>query len=201
MPYYDVAKLVTVTKPNLIYEMPCGDGTLGTTAVRILHKSPAEPHRALSCSKIWLSYMSNLVAFWMHLHNCSCFQEHLRMLLQSLRAPYLAPGAGSIWNDMRAPVRSIGVSDRFVCGFRTDFHFADVPYPRINRDGKQTHTHKWIVYKNQKLTNIHCYSVILLNHSRPEFLWGIHSNHSLRSSIIIKITVFTTNIMENLKLI
>jgi len=28
MPYYDVAILVTLTKPNLIYETPCGYGTL-----------------------------------------------------------------------------------------------------------------------------------------------------------------------------
>jgi hypothetical protein len=37
MPYYDVANLVTVTKMNLRYEMPCGYGTLRTTAVRIWH--------------------------------------------------------------------------------------------------------------------------------------------------------------------
>jgi hypothetical protein len=50
------------------------------------------------------------------------------MLLQSLRAPYLAPGGpGSIWNYLGAPVRSTGVSGRFACGFRTDLHFADVP--------------------------------------------------------------------------
>jgi len=35
MPYYDVAKLFTVTKRNMINEMPCGCGTLRTTAVRI----------------------------------------------------------------------------------------------------------------------------------------------------------------------
>jgi hypothetical protein len=49
------------------------------------------------------------------------------MLLQSLRAPYLALGGpGSIWNYLGAPVRSTGVSGRFACGFRTDLHFADV---------------------------------------------------------------------------
>ena len=64
----------------------------------------------------------------MHLQNCRCFQEHLRMLLQSLRALCFAPGgAGSIWNYLGAPVRSTGVSGRFACGFRTDLHFADVP--------------------------------------------------------------------------
>ena len=45
------------------------------------------------------------------------------MHLQSLKAPYLAPGwPGSIWNSLRAPVRSTGVSGMFVCGFQTDEH-------------------------------------------------------------------------------
>jgi len=53
------------------------------------------------------------------------------MLLQSLRALFLASGGpGSIWNYMRAPVRSTGVSGRFACGFRTDLHFADVGFGR-----------------------------------------------------------------------
>jgi len=38
MPYYDVANLVTVTKTNMIDEMPCGYGTLTTTSVRIRHQ-------------------------------------------------------------------------------------------------------------------------------------------------------------------
>jgi hypothetical protein len=42
MPYYDVANLVTVTKTNMIDEMPCSFGTLRTTGVRIWPKSPAE---------------------------------------------------------------------------------------------------------------------------------------------------------------
>jgi hypothetical protein len=51
------------------------------------------------------------------------------MLLQSLRAPYLAPGgAGSIWDYLGAPARSTGVSGRFAYGFRTDLHFADVAF-------------------------------------------------------------------------
>jgi hypothetical protein len=52
---------------------------------------------------------------------------HLRMLLQSLRAPQFAPGGpGSIWNDLGALVRSTGVSGRLACGFWTDLHLADV---------------------------------------------------------------------------
>ena len=65
----------------------------------------------------------------MHLHNCRCFQEHLRMLWQSLRAHCLAPeGPGSIWNYVGAPVRSTRVSSRFGCGFRTDLHLPDELY-------------------------------------------------------------------------
>jgi len=35
MPYYDVANLVTVTKTNMINEIPCGCRTLRTGAVKI----------------------------------------------------------------------------------------------------------------------------------------------------------------------
>jgi len=38
MPYNKVANLVTVTKTNMIYEMPCAYGTLRTTALRIRHQ-------------------------------------------------------------------------------------------------------------------------------------------------------------------
>jgi len=38
MPYYEVANLVTVTKTNMIDDMPCTYGTLRTTALGIRHK-------------------------------------------------------------------------------------------------------------------------------------------------------------------
>jgi len=41
-------------------------------------KSPAELHRGFSFTNIWLSYKSNVVASWMHLHECRCIQEHRR---------------------------------------------------------------------------------------------------------------------------
>jgi hypothetical protein len=89
-------------------------------------KSPAEPRRGLSCSTLWLSYKSILVAFWMHLCHCRCFQVYQKMLLQSQRALYLAPGGpGSIWKYSEALVRSTRVSGKFACGFRTDLAFAD----------------------------------------------------------------------------
>ena len=49
------------------------------------------------------------------------------MILPSLRARSLVPGRpGSIWMDSDGLVRSTGVSARFVCGFQTDLHFANV---------------------------------------------------------------------------
>jgi len=80
---------------------------------------------------IWLSSKSNFSAFWMHLHNSTCFQKHLKVLLQSLRALCLASGGrGSIWKYLETVVRLSGVSGRIACGFRTDCHFADA-------DGRQ----------------------------------------------------------------
>jgi len=38
MPYYEVANIVTVTKTNMIDEMPCAYGTWRTTALRIRHQ-------------------------------------------------------------------------------------------------------------------------------------------------------------------
>jgi len=59
---------------------------------RLHSKSPADLRRGLTCSKIWLFYKSNLVASRMPLHTCRCFQEHLRMLLHSLRVLCFTPG-------------------------------------------------------------------------------------------------------------
>jgi len=71
----------------------------------------------------------------MHLYKCRCLQEHLRMLLQSLRALCLAPGgSGWVWKYLEALVRSPGVCGRIACGFRTDLHIAEaagVPLPQM----------------------------------------------------------------------
>ena len=141
MPYFDVANHMTVTKRNMIDGTHCAYGTLRITTVRIWHqvscraaqqsqllsKFPAGFVTSLSFSKIGISYKSNLGADCIHLHHCRCFQEHLRILLQSLRALCLAPGRpGSIWKYVQALLRSTGVSGRFTCGFQTDVHFVDV---------------------------------------------------------------------------
>jgi len=71
--------------------------------------------------------IGNLVASWMHLHYFRWSQDHLKMLLRSLRAHCKAPGGpGSIWKYLEALLRATWVSGRFACGFQTDLHFADV---------------------------------------------------------------------------
>jgi hypothetical protein len=48
MPYYDVGNLVTVTKTNMIDEMPCGYETLRSSGVRILHQVSCRPAAEVS---------------------------------------------------------------------------------------------------------------------------------------------------------
>jgi len=67
----------------------------------------------------------------MDLYNCSRFQEHLRMLSQSLSALCLAPGGpGSRRKYLEAQVKSTGVTGRFARTFQTKYHFADVQIRR-----------------------------------------------------------------------
>jgi len=49
MPYYEVANLVTVTKTNLIDEMPCAYGTLCVASgpIYILLMYPMNPYRCI----------------------------------------------------------------------------------------------------------------------------------------------------------
>jgi hypothetical protein len=61
----------------------------------------------------------------MHLQSSRRVQEHVRMLLHSLRALCKPPGgAGSILEYLEAVVRATTVSGRSVYGFRTELHFA-----------------------------------------------------------------------------
>jgi len=118
MSHHDVGNLLTLIKSNII-----GLNVMWLCAVqgaRLLSKSSAEQCSSLCRSwslpqigaevswgpKICLSYNSTLVAFWMHLHNVRCFQAHLRMLLQSLRAHWFAPGgSGSTYKNFEALVK------------------------------------------------------------------------------------------------
>ena len=126
MPYYDVANLVTVTKTNIIDEMPCGYGTLRTTGVRIRHQVSCKPAQ-------WSPQLQNLTILIVKSRSIlnappslQVLSEHVRMLLHSLRAFCKAPGgARSIWKYLEALGRASGVSERFAHGFRTEIHFAD----------------------------------------------------------------------------
>jgi len=50
MPYYEVANLVTVTKTNMIDEMPCANGTLSVASgpIYILLMYPMNPFRCMA---------------------------------------------------------------------------------------------------------------------------------------------------------
>jgi len=62
----------------------------------------------------------------MHLHHCSCFQEHMRILLHSLRVVCKAPGgAVGILMYLEALARATGVAETFAYGFWTELHFGD----------------------------------------------------------------------------
>ena len=115
--------------------------TLRITAVRIRHQvssiavqmpqllwmSLTDLCSGLSCSKRWLSCKWNLVEFWMHLSPFRCFRQHLKILLQSLRALCLAPGGpGSIYKYLVVRVMSNRVSGRILFLFETNLHFADI---------------------------------------------------------------------------
>jgi len=140
MPCYDVANLVTVTQTSMIDKMPCGYETLTTTAVRIryqvshraaqwsqwLTKSPADQCKGLSCFNSWLFHKSNIRASWIHLRNCRCCQEQLKMLLQSVTALGLVQGGSeSIWMYVEELVRSTRVAGSLACGFWIDLHLAN----------------------------------------------------------------------------
>lgn len=124
-----------------IKEMSCCYGTLTTTPVRIrqqvsryavhrtqLHStSPAVLCSSLSCWKTWLSYKSNLITFWIHLHICRHFQKHMRPLLHSLEELRFDPdGPRTIWTSIGALLKSTGVSGRYAYGIRTGLHSADI---------------------------------------------------------------------------
>jgi hypothetical protein len=144
MPDDDVANLVTVTKTNIIRwhslwlsENCCHQNTaqclvpwcaavlaavdvspIAAQRSQLLSKSPTDLRRGHRSCKIWLSYESNLIASWMHRHNSRYFQQHLRIVMQSLRAQSLAPGeSGCVYKYSNALVRMPGVSGSIMCCF------------------------------------------------------------------------------------
>jgi len=143
MPEYDISNLVTATKTNTVGKMHCGYGIRWTTAERIWQhvcckdaprsqlgsKSVPDLCCVFRCSKMYLPHESNLVASSMYFHNSRCFQEHLRMPLQSLKALFLASGRHwSISKYLGAWLRSTNVTERYGCGFQIDLHSAEVMF-------------------------------------------------------------------------
>jgi hypothetical protein len=155
MPYRDTTNDGTVTNSNMRQEIGCSYTTESTTAITRQHqitstaaqrfqllsmsptglysglswfqKSSANVGRGHSSSKIPLWGVSSLLASWSHLHIFRCCQEHLTMLLQSLRTICTTAGEPrSIWQYLGGLALFTGVSGRFACNFRTDLHFADI---------------------------------------------------------------------------
>jgi hypothetical protein len=117
MPYYDEAHLVTVTKTNMIDEIPCGYGTLRSTTVRIRHQVSRRPAQRSPLVQKFNYPVSQIL-------------KHLRLLLQSLRALWLAQvWPRMIWKYLETLVRATGVARRITCGFWRDLHCVDVGVP------------------------------------------------------------------------
>jgi hypothetical protein len=126
----------------MIDEVPWGDGTLGITAVGIVHlvshraakwfqqlhtQSPTDLDRGLSYSTIRLFYKLNIVASWIYLHNHRYFQRYMRELFQHFNALCVAHGgSGSISNHLGAQVRLAGMSGMLTCVIEPVIQFADV---------------------------------------------------------------------------
>jgi len=93
----------------------------------------------------------------MHLHHCRCFQEHVRILFQSLRALCKAPGgAGSIYKYLEALARATGVFGRFAYGFETELHFADGLGNGRVKDKNERDESRWeIIFRNWDIRKFH----------------------------------------------
>jgi hypothetical protein len=127
MPYYDVANLVTVTKTNMIDEMPCGYGTLRTTGVRIRHqvsRRPAQRSPQLQNLTILIVKSRSILNAPPSLQVLSGAWENALAQSESI----LQSSRGG-WEHLEVH-RSTGEGyrsvERFAYGFRTELHFADV---------------------------------------------------------------------------
>jgi len=96
---------------------------------QLLLMSAADLRRGLRCSRSLPQTCAEVSAAPKFDYPKSQISEHLRMLLQSLRALCEAPGGpGSIRQYLETLGRATGESGRFGCGFWTDLHFADDEY-------------------------------------------------------------------------
>jgi len=118
---YDMTKFLVVMHEQLLWEYSTKSSTEAAQWSRLLSKFPTELCSGLSfCpslpqiySEVWgapkFDYAIRLVS------------EHLRMLLQTLRAHCLAPGrSGSIEKYLQVLVRSPGVCGSIACCFQTN---------------------------------------------------------------------------------
>jgi len=141
MPYNDVVNLVTVTKTNMIDEMPCGYGTLRTTGVRIWHQAsrracaevsaplgvsrrPAQRSQQIQNLTILTVKSRSILNAPPSLQVVSGARENA--LAESESTLQSSRGGGIVWKYLEALVRATGVSGTFAYGFRTELHFADV---------------------------------------------------------------------------
>jgi hypothetical protein len=65
----------------------------------------------------------------MPFYHCTCFQEHVEMVLHSLRPFCKDTGwAGSMWKYLKALARANGVSERFAYSFLPELHFLSLTF-------------------------------------------------------------------------
>jgi hypothetical protein len=109
---------VTVTKTNMIDEMPCGYGTLRTTGVRIQNQVSRRPAQRSP----QLQNLTNLIVKSCNIVNAPPSLEALsgareNALAQSESIVQSSRGGWSIWKYLEALARAAGVSERFAYGF------------------------------------------------------------------------------------
>jgi len=101
----------------------------------------------------------------------SWISEHLTMLLNSLRALFLASGwPGSNWKYLAALVRATGVSGRFACGFQTDLHCADVHSEEYDILQSLCNVQAVVVHQHKEKSHRHTQCVTLYPALHPVLL-------------------------------
>jgi len=124
---YDKMTFLVVTNEPLLWEYGTESSTEAAQWAGLLSKYRAELHSGLSFSRSLPQICAEDSGVPNFDYYISQFSEHLRMLLQSLRALCVTPGgSGSILKYLEALVMSPVVSGRIVCSFRTNLHCADI---------------------------------------------------------------------------
>jgi len=141
MPDYDVVIPVSVTKTNMIDEMPCGYGTLRTTGVRIWHQvfhrvyaevlsalkvshRPVQRSQQLQNLTILMVKSCSILDIPRTLQQLSEARENVLALCESTLQS--SRGGWEHLEVLKALVRATGVSRRFGYDLRTKLHFGKV---------------------------------------------------------------------------